>query len=85
MYRICPVCNSGFDARTNNERYCSKTCKVKAMNDKAYAKAGKIAVHEARKCEYCGGDFVSTRRDQRFCSARCRVANNRRLKKHEGD
>ena len=46
---------------------------------------GKAAVREQRTCEYCGGEFISGRRDQRFCSARCRVANNRRLKKHEGD
>lgn len=83
MYRICPVCRTGFDAKTNNEKYCCAACKNKVMNDKAHAKAGRSAVREQRTCEYCGGEFVSGRRDQRFCSARCRVANNRRLKKHD--
>lgn len=79
MYRICPTCGGGFDAKTNNEKYCCQSCKTKAM----HMREGKAAVMEQRTCEYCGGEFISGRRDQRFCSARCRVANNRRLKKHD--
>jgi endogenous inhibitor of DNA gyrase (YacG/DUF329 family) len=79
MYRICPTCGGGFNAKTNNEKYCCQSCKTQAM----HAREGRAAVHEQRTCEYCGKEFVSGRRDQRFCSARCRVANNRRLKKHD--
>jgi endogenous inhibitor of DNA gyrase (YacG/DUF329 family) len=79
MYRICPTCGNGFNAKTNNEKYCCQSCKIQAM----HAREGRAAVHEQRTCEYCGKEFVSGRRDQRFCSARCRVANNRRLKKHD--
>ena len=75
MYHVCEQCGKGFDARTNNEHYCSEKCKKRhyyLLNRKS------TAPQETRVCEECGKLFRPKTKRSRFCTRECAEKNRHR-------
>ena len=75
MYHICEQCGKEFEARTNNEHYCSEKCK----NQHYYQQNRKsIAPQETRICKECGKAFKPKTKRSYFCSRDCAEKNRHR-------
>ena len=77
--RTCLECGESFyvsDLR-GHKRYCSVTCRNKAVYRRKCERAGKPIGRQVKRCEVCGGEFVASRSDVRFCSRKCRLARYR--------
>lgn len=79
--RTCLECGESFyvsDLR-GHKRYCSVTCRNKAVYRRKCERAGKPIGRQVKRCEVCGEEFVASRSDTRCCSRKCRLARYRML------
>lgn len=63
--RICRRCGGDFIARDKRQFFCSKTCALKACDERRPT-LGTLA------CAHCGKDFKLRRASQTFCSLECK-------------
>lgn len=77
----CPVCGRSFyvSSYRRQRRYCSVTCRNKAVYRRKCERAGKPIGRQVKRCEVCGEEFVASRSDTRCCSRKCRLARYRML------
>ena len=77
--RTCLECGESFyvsDLR-GHKRYCSVTCRNKAVYRRKCERAGKPIGRQVKQCEVCGKEFMPSRRNVRCCSRKCRLARYR--------
>lgn len=66
----CKFCGEKFEARHNNQQYCSQTCKRSAEKMRA-RKWQQMHRHTVRACVRCGKLFVPTKKRHIYCSEEC--------------
>ena len=67
---ICECCGKKYTSNSNNQKFCSKECRMTAMNNKQEVKKAKSFI-----CVGCGKIFTPNFGHQKFCSADCRKEN----------
>ena len=71
--KCCKLCGEAFVVSKPSKVYCSRSCSVKAANDR------RKQLH-TKECKYCGCMFESKYKSKTICSEECRKAikNDRR-------
>lgn len=62
--RVCEFCNAQFLAHRISRKFCSDSCKQKALRRRHSPLVKK-------SCEVCGTSFQQNKRHQKYCSAYC--------------
>ena len=71
MMKECVVCNTEFQPKTSQHKYCSKKCQpLKEYALKHYYKYRKLVNKNEKECGVCGNVFEGDKR-RKYCSNKC--------------
>ena len=70
--KTCPICGKEFAAKNTGVKYCSNTCRNRALKGK-----GSYKKPHTCKCIVCGKEFNTIRDDAKTCSRKCNAAWSR--------
>lgn len=72
----CPICHKTFHKTHGLQKYCSKQCRTKAIQQqkhKSYMNLRGQYINRITRCKYCGKQFIKTNNRQTYCTPECKT------------